>query len=420
MTEEQREAGSMEREAGMGQEYSSSRASLPAPRSFPLVTLAGSPERLATEVAIVCETEMHCAPWWHDGEKSPRLDRARRWVLAGNVQPLAGPAGYWQVQSSNKERGSYTLKGDHCECTAATSGKSRYCYHAVSVELYMRVARRLGAPPVQKVEVPMIPEVVAEDTAPTTLPVPAQATLPVQATPATMAEAMSRWVEERRLVLEFIRKNFVEGIDYYRIPIKDKETGRIIAYSKPSMSKAGSEKIHGWLDIRPTFRRDPETWEMLGSPAGTLTYICELVKLGTGEIVGEGRGARRVQDDKGDVNKCIKMAQKSAATDATLRAFGLSEVFTQDLEPPRQASSAPRTPQVATSASPQDHDEAESRTAIINLVRTLRGPGDAAHCHRVVEEVTGLLLTPAHYPQIIERLTKAVWERQETVEEVSA
>src|SRR4030095_3163710 len=36
--------------------------------------------------------------------------------------------------------------------------------------------------------------------------------------------------------------------------------------------------------------------------------------------------------DFGDVNKTLKMAQKSAQTDAVLRFAGLSEIFTQDLE----------------------------------------------------------------------------------------
>ena len=36
--------------------------------------------------------------------------------------------------------------------------------------------------------------------------------------------------------------------------------------------------------------------------------------------------------DKGDINKSLKMAEKSAHIDATLRIAGLSEIFTQDLE----------------------------------------------------------------------------------------
>lgn len=41
---------------------------------------------------------------------------------------------------------------------------------------------------------------------------------------------------------------------------------------------------------------------------------------------------RAVEQDSGDLNKALKMAEKSAHIDATLRMAGLSEVFTQDLE----------------------------------------------------------------------------------------
>ena len=42
--------------------------------------------------------------------------------------------------------------------------------------------------------------------------------------------------------------------------------------------------------------------------------------------------ARSLAQDQGDLNKCLKMAEKSAHIDATLRMGGLSEVFTQDTE----------------------------------------------------------------------------------------
>ena len=49
-------------------------------------------------------------------------------------------------------------------------------------------------------------------------------------------------------------------------------------------------------------------------------------------IAAEGTGARRIAQDNGDINKSLKMAEKSAHIDATLRVAGLSELFTQDLE----------------------------------------------------------------------------------------
>ena len=46
----------------------------------------------------------------------------------------------------------------------------------------------------------------------------------------------------------------------------------------------------------------------------------------------DGVGARSLKQDYGDINKSLKMAEKSAHIDATLRMAGLSEVFTQDIE----------------------------------------------------------------------------------------
>jgi hypothetical protein len=58
---------------------------------------------------------------------------------------------------------------------------------------------------------------------------------------------------------------------------------------------------------------------------------CEL-HTPSGFISAEGSGARRISQDNGDINKSLKMTEKSAHIDATLRVAGLSEIFTQDLE----------------------------------------------------------------------------------------
>ena len=53
---------------------------------------------------------------------------------------------------------------------------------------------------------------------------------------------------------------------------------------------------------------------------------CEL-HTGNGFVAAEGTGARRIDQDRGDINKSLKMAVKSAHIDATLRVAGLSELF---------------------------------------------------------------------------------------------
>lgn len=58
----------------------------------------------------------------------------------------------------------------------------------------------------------------------------------------------------------------------------------------------------------------------------------------------DGVGARSLEQDYGDLNKALKMAEKSAHIDATLRMAGLSEVFTQDLEDMPKAEPVPPAP----------------------------------------------------------------------------
>ena len=68
-----------------------------------------------------------------------------------------------------------------------------------------------------------------------------------------------------------------------------------------------------------------------GEDLKVIILKCEL-HTGNGFIAAEGTGARRIAQDNGDINKSLKMTEKSAHIDATLRVAGLSELFTQDLE----------------------------------------------------------------------------------------
>src|SRR5215831_11036878 len=128
----------------------------------PLHTLAGSPERLEQELAIVMATEMSHAPYLFQEEKTPtRLDRARRWVLDGKVRPLSGDGQYFEVDSSEAGK-TYTIRGHHCNCDHADKGRSLWCYHACSVELYRRTQRRLAAPAPMPSEAPSSPVLESE------------------------------------------------------------------------------------------------------------------------------------------------------------------------------------------------------------------------------------------------------------------
>jgi hypothetical protein len=155
-------------------------------------------------------------------------------------------------------------------------------------------------------------------------PVPTPALRPRTPQVDDLEAALQVWTTERAVVQRFLKQELKANIDYYTLRIGGKD-------SKPSLSKAGAEKVLGWLKIQASFLPDTGTWEMLGRPQDLLCYVCTL-RTRSGEIVGEGRGARSLKKDGGDVNKAIKMAEKSSMVSAVLRTGALSDVFTQDLE----------------------------------------------------------------------------------------
>jgi hypothetical protein len=160
----------------------------------------------------------------------------------------------------------------------------------------------------------------------------------------TLERSMQAWAEQRQVVKRFLQTQLQEGTDYYSLKIGGRET-------RPTLSKAGSEKFLGLFQLHATFTQDDATWTMLGKPEGTLCYVCHLLTR-SGEMVGEGRGARRVSQDNGDINKAVKMAQKSATIDAVLRTGALSEAFTQDLDemPEEPAQPMPAKPTTTSQA----------------------------------------------------------------------
>ena len=205
--------------------------------------------------------------------------------------------------------------------------------------------------------------------------------------PATLERKIATWHQLRTLLTAYISQNMQEGIDYYTLIIDGKA-------SKPSLSKAGSEKFLSLFNVQAQFRKDDDTWEMLGRPAGVICYVCALYTK-SGAFVGEGRGARDVRQDK-DINKTIKMAQKSAQVDAILRIGSLSDSFTQDLEDrPAQRERIVR----------------QQKQCIVALLRQLGAEAvDKAGYAAAVQHYTGLELVPAAYAEIIHRLEGCVTE----------
>jgi len=117
----------------------------------------------------------------------------------------------------------------------------------------------------------------------------------------------------------------VEGKDYH------------VIQGKKSLAKGGAEKIASIFGWSAKFVKDQETYDMLNRGVkGTLVvYMCYLYKMIPGEpyhTLGQGRGAAILEKNGNDPNKTIKMAQKSSYIDAVIRASGMSDFFTQDLE----------------------------------------------------------------------------------------
>lgn len=144
---------------------------------------------------------------------------------------------------------------------------------------------------------------------------------PLDAPSAQFSQALARRGENRNSMMTWIRSNLVEGRDYH------------VINGKKSMGKPGAEKICGMLGLTvmfPTFK-DYEQAAIDGRPIENIILRCHITNP-KGEVVADGVGARTVSKDKGDLNKALKMAAKSAMVDAVLRCAGLSEVFTQDIE----------------------------------------------------------------------------------------
>lgn len=152
-------------------------------------------------------------------------------------------------------------------------------------------------------------------------------------------QALQNREKNRQIMLDWIKATLKKGIDFDQIPIRGK-------LSKEFLTKPGAEKIAGMLGLivrYPNLKQYENA--VLSSSASNMEMVilkCELWL--NGVLVAEGTGARhRLQDEVPanqklnraafwDINKSLKMAEKSAMIDAVLRCAGISELFTQDLD----------------------------------------------------------------------------------------
>ena len=244
---------------------------------------------------------------------------------------------------------------------------------------------------------PYIPEPVSQESVSTAILEPKNGTS-AMTTPATssldtraLLESMASWKEQRQILARYIQEQLKDGVDYYTLRIKGRDT-------KPTLSKAGSEKFLAIFKMTATFQQDQATWTMLGSKEGVLCYTCTLLTR-EGQVVGEGRGARTLAQDQGDINKAVKMAQKSAQIDAILRTGCLSDVFTQDINEPDEAPAAAPTKPATTSQDLRQRIWAQVQK-MDGTVRTRE------QVEAFIKERTSLELHPDTYSEILHRLEK--------------
>jgi hypothetical protein len=134
--------------------------------------------------------------------------------------------------------------------------------------------------------------------------------------------SMSNREKNRNALIEWCSATFKEKVDY----------GKVVG-NKKSLLKPGAEKILVILGLKPIFPNLHKI-EEAGSGGVEIENIVLECQIVTADdyVVGVGVGGRQVSRDRGDLNKALKMAKKSAMIDATLTCCGLSEQFTQDME----------------------------------------------------------------------------------------
>jgi hypothetical protein len=210
------------------------------------------------------------------------------------------------------------------------------------------MAQKVSARKAQEAQQETTTEVTAvavQDTQPLIPAQPVVATSPLDLPTEVFRAGLDRRKANRETLMEWIRAALVEGVDYGRIHSVGKAKCPLAAqgkaeeckepkhWSKQSLWKPGAEKICGMLGVSVNFPtlHDYEQAALAGCVIQAIILRCEIHD-SSGRVVADGVGARSLEQDYGDLNKALKMAEKSAHIDATLRMAGLSEVFTQDLE----------------------------------------------------------------------------------------
>lgn len=148
-----------------------------------------------------------------------------------------------------------------------------------------------------------------------------------------MRAGLDEYAEKRNTFRAWLLSQMTEGVHYGFPPGCSGSVAKEIEYKKrPSLYKAGAEFVADLLGLRAEFiplLTDPE-W--INKPNANICVECKLWSRQTGELMGQGLGGRTVGTKKMDFNASLKMAQKSSLVMAVLSCYGLSDLFTQDME----------------------------------------------------------------------------------------
>ena len=153
----------------------------------------------------------------------------------------------------------------------------------------------------------------------------------------TAPDKIEQAISHYGLLTQYVARVLKDGIDY----------GIIRGTKKPTLYKAGAEKLIQLFNLRPEFTLVDKVQDWTGEAHGMkeplffYSYRCVLhFPKVCGNPVGEGSGSCNSLEAKyrGSnwrfelVNTIYKMAQKRALVAAVLVTCGASEYFTQDLE----------------------------------------------------------------------------------------
>lgn len=168
--------------------------------------------------------------------------------------------------------------------------------------------------------------------------------------PKELRERLKRQAQNRKALLRWCRRSLKVGKHFARLHMYGKNRCQFAKenradecpndkhWSDPVLLQPGAQEVIARFNLRASWP-GLEAYERLAQEGKRIELIvlrCHIVTA-EGHIVSEGIGARRPGLDNDDMNKCLKMCCKSGFVHATLNPpFGLSELFTQDLEDMQQ------------------------------------------------------------------------------------